>query len=135
MKMPLHIENKTDEKIRKIPFAEITDLALVHGYDLSLVFVSHATSKKFNNLYRNKNNPTNILSFPLSEKEGEILIDIKIIKKEAVELGETELAYLTYIFIHGLTHLKGLDHGSRMEREEKKIRRKFKNTFESSNLL
>jgi probable rRNA maturation factor len=130
-----HIENKTKERLPNLPLGEIAEFALGQGYELSLVFVTSATSKKINKQYRQKDKPTNILSFPLSENEGEILIDIKIVKKEAKEIGEKESTYLTYIFIHGLIHLKGFDHGSRMEREEKKIRNKFKELFDTSNLL
>lgn len=105
------------------------------GYELSLVFVTHAESRKWNKHYRGKDKSTNILSFPLSETEGEILIDLALVKEEAKEQGEDEAAYLAYIFIHGLIHLKGLDHGSKMEQEERKIRQKFKNIFQSSDLL
>ncbi|MDO8492947.1 MAG: rRNA maturation RNase YbeY [bacterium] len=130
-----HIENKTKEKIPPIPFADIAGYTMNQGYELSLGFVSNATSKRLNNTYRQKNKPTNILSFPLSKTEGEILIAIKVVQKEAKELGEELSAYLAYIFIHGLAHLEGLDHGSRMEEEEKKIRYKFRDIFKSSNLL
>lgn len=130
-----HIENRTKEHIPKLPFSDIAEFALGQGYELSLVFVTSATSRKLNKQYREKDKATNILSFPLSKNEGEILIDIKVVKKEAVEMGEDDPAYLAYIFIHGLAHLKGFDHGSRMEREEKKIRNKFKEIFNTSNLL
>jgi probable rRNA maturation factor len=130
-----HIENRTKERLPKLPFSEIAEFALGQGYELSLVFVTSATSRKVNNQYRQKDKPTNILSFPLSKNEGEILIDFKVVSEEAKELGEKEPAYLAYIFIHGLAHLKGFDHGSRMEREEKKIRNKFKEFFEASKLL
>lgn len=121
----LHIRKRTKSPLPSLPFEKIKDFVLGQGYELSLVFVSGATSKKLNNLYRQKNNPTNILSFPYSENEGEILIDLKLVKQEARDLGEKEVDYLTYIFIHGLTHLKGFDHGSRMEAEEKRIMDKF----------
>lgn len=130
-----HIENRTNERLPRIPFAKIADFALSQGYEVSLVFVDSETSQRLNKQYRQKDNPTNILSFPLTKDEGEILIDIKVVKKEAKELGEKESTYLAYIFIHGLVHLKGFDHGSRMEEEEKKIRNKFKEFFTSSNLL
>lgn len=130
-----HIENKTSENIPALPFRDIADFALNQGYELSLVFVDSKTSKKLNSTYRQKNNSTNILSFPLSKTEGEILIDIKVVKEEAGALKEKLPVYLAYIFIHGLVHLKGLDHGSKMEKEEKKIRNRFRGIFKSSNLL
>lgn len=80
---------------------------LGEAYDLSLAFV---TSKKGEEVH-------NVLSYPLSESSGEILID----KKEAKKTGHTPLE----LFIHGLLHLKGLDHGSTMEREERELLRRF----------
>jgi len=35
--------------------------------------------------------------------------------------------FIIYLFIHGLLHLKGFAHGKKMEKEEEKIRLKFKN--------
>ncbi|MBI3632150.1 MAG: rRNA maturation RNase YbeY [Candidatus Vogelbacteria bacterium] len=121
----LHIANKTRKRIPIVLFQEIKDFALGQGYELSLVFVGDKISKLINEKYRGKNEPTNILSFPYSENEGEILIDLNIVSKEAVVLGQKVSSYLMYIFIHGLMHLKGFDHGSRMEAAEEKIRIKF----------
>ncbi len=130
-----HIENKTNEKIPRIPFQKISTFVLKQGYELSLVFVTNKISQEINKQYRDKDYPTNILSFPLSKNDGEILIDISVVRREAKDLGEKESTYLAYIFIHGLTHLNEFDHGSRMEEEEHKIRTEFKHLFKSSNLL
>ena len=131
----LHLRKRTKSPLPSLPFEKIKDFVLGQGYELSLVFVSKKISRELNQRYRGKDKPTNILSFPLSENEGEILIDIAIVREEAKELGENEREYLAYIFIHGLAHLKGLDHGSKMEVEEKKIRSKFKDIFVSSNFI
>ncbi len=79
-----HIENKTSKSlagIKSIPFNTIADYALSQGYELSLVFVTSEISRKINKQYRGKDKPTNILSFPLEKNEGEILIDLQLIKK------------------------------------------------------
>ncbi len=131
----LHIENKTNKTLPRIPFKKIAGFALTQGYELSLVFVTNEISREVNKKYRGKDYPTNILSFPLNATEGEILIDLDVVKKEAKEQNENLTAYLTYIFIHGLVHLKGFDHGSKMETEERKIRENFNHLFASSNLL
>ena len=130
--MPLHIENKTRIKIGDIPFKEIKDVALGQGYELSLVFVPSKTSHEVNRTYRKKDKPTNILSFPYSDTDGEILMDIALVRDEATCQGENLNTYIAYLFIHGLIHLKGFDHGSRMEEEERQVRNKFKSLFASS---
>ena len=133
--MPQHIENKTSIKVAGIPFKKIKDAALGQGYELSLVFVTSKISHEINNKYRGKDKSTNILSFPYSKDDGEILMDLNLIKEEARSQNENFKTYITYLFIHGLIHLKGFDHGSRMEGEEKKIREKFKTLFSSSELF
>jgi rRNA maturation RNase YbeY len=68
----------------------------------------------------------NILSFPLSDTAGEIIINPEKAKRKSKEFSRTFENYLVFIFIHGLFHLKGFDHGSTMESEEARVRRLFK---------
>ena len=72
-----------------------------------------------------KNKPTNILSFPLSKKEGEILICPSITKKQLKKFGRTYPELLQFLVIHGLLHLKGMQHSSRMEVSEQKYDKKY----------
>lgn len=37
----------------------------------------------------------------------------------------TERTYLAFLFIHGLLHLRGMDHGDTMEDEERRIMQQF----------
>jgi len=119
------VRNKTKISIPKIGYEKIADFALGKNYELSLVFVGKNLIKKLNSEYRKKDNPTNILSFPLTKTEGEIFICPEIAKQESKEIGETLKSHIIYLFIHGITHLKGFDHGSKMEKEEEKIRKIF----------
>ena len=95
-------------------------------YNLTVAIVSSAHIKKLNLQFRNIDKPTDILSFPLSKTEGEIYINLAESKKEAVKFDRTYENFLAFLFIHGLVHLKGFDHGSTMERIEIKLRKKFK---------
>ena len=125
----LSITNKTKKNIPNINFKEIKEFVLGKEYDLSLVFVGNKTSRKLNSTLRGKDRPTNILSFPLSKTDGEIFMNPSAIEKENKKNGENYKKYFAYILIHGLTHLKGFDHGSKMEGEESRIMKKFLNTF------
>jgi probable rRNA maturation factor len=75
--------------------------------------------------HRGKDKPTNILSFPLDKNSGQIFICPSYSKKEAPDFDRTFSNYLGFLFIHGVIHLKGFDHGSTMENEERKIRTQF----------
>ena len=121
----LDVSNKTKKIIPKIGFEKMADFALGKKYVLSLVFIGKKKMRTLNLRFKGKDKPTNILSFPLSKKEGEIFICPEIIEKESTIVGDKYSKYLTKIFVHGITHLKGFEHGSIMEKEEEKILKKF----------
>ena len=118
-------KTKGNLPIGRLPFQAMKDTVLGKKYDLSLVFVTPKESHKINLTYREKDKPTNILSFPLDKSAGEIIICPSYAKKEAATFERPYENYLAFLFIHGLIHLKGFDHGSKMENEEVKIRSKF----------
>jgi probable rRNA maturation factor len=110
----------------KTQLAQIKKAVLGSDYELSFSFTTPAEIKKLNQIYRNINKPTDILSFPLSKTSGEILICQSEAKKEMVKFGRTYENFLTFLYIHGLVHLKGYDHGPKMEKVEEKFRKQFK---------
>jgi len=120
------IINENKEKLPKVPFQEIKEASLGNRYSLSVIFTSSEKMKKLNTIYRNKETPTDILSFPLSKNEGEIYISLSESKKEAKKFDREYENFIAFLFIHGCVHLIGHDHGSTMENIEVKIREKFK---------
>lgn len=112
-------------RLPRLPFLDIKNSVLGENYTLSLVVVSPSTSKKLNNAYRGKNTPTNILSFPLTKSSGEIFLELKTIKKEAPKFGLSYARFIQYLFIHGLLHLDGYAHGSKMETQEARWMKKY----------
>lgn len=107
-------------------FVQIKKAILGSKYELSFSFVLPHEIQKLNKTYRNINKPTDILSFPLSDTSGEILICKAEAKKEMLKFDRSYNNFLGFLFIHGLVHLKGYDHGQEMENVEEKFRRKFK---------
>ena len=106
-------------------FRDIKNHVLGKKYDLSLVWVGHTLSRRLNRELRGKDNPTNILSFPLTKESGEIFIDSKRSADEAHLFDKTHEQFLKQLFIHGLYHLKGMDHGEEMDKAEEKTQKKF----------
>ena len=98
---------------------------LGENYSLSLAFIGKEKMQELNSQHRNLNKPTNILSFPLSKKEGEILICPAIVKSEIKKFNRTYPQLLQFLVIHGMLHLKGMEHSSRMEIAEKKYDTKY----------
>ena len=92
-------------------------------YSLSLALISARKSREINKKYRNIDKPTNVLSFAFSKNEGEILLCQSVIKEEVRKnknLNKTYKEWLGFLVIHGMLHLKGIRHGTKMEKAEKK---------------
>ncbi len=124
--MSLSITNTTTGKLPRLPFAKLTKAVLGEEYECSLVIVSEKKSRELNRTYRDKDNSTNILSFPLEKNEGEIFLDLETSRKDAPSFDRSYINFIAFLYIHALFHLKGLDHGAIMEKQEKKIRKVFR---------
>ncbi len=120
------ITNKTKGMLPSVPFAKIKNKAMGRNYSLSLVFIGEKKSKELNKRFRGKNKSTNVLSFTLDKNSGEIFITPPVVKKQTKEFGRDFKNLTTFLFIHGLMHLKGMDHGSTMDKAEQKLRKYFK---------
>ncbi len=120
-----NITNKTKGRLPSLPFVSIKDKILGPTYDLSVSFVGSITQRKLNSTYRGKDRTTNILSFTLSKTSGEITFDLAQVKRDAPFFDMKYSKFLKYLFIHGCLHLKGFEHSSTMEKEEKKFLKMF----------
>ncbi len=116
----------TKGKLPSLPFDEFKNAILGEKYELSIVFVDEKKIHKLNIDYRKMDEPTDILSFSLSKSAGEIFICEEIAKVKAKEFERTNDNFLQFLLIHGMAHLKGYDHGTKMETLEKKFRKIFK---------
>ena len=120
------IVNTTKNTLPHVPFLKIKNAVLGKNYSLSTVFIGETKSKKLNFSYRGINKPTNVLSFPIEKKVGEIFITPKVVRQQTKEFGKKFPNLVAFFFIHGLLHLKGMGHGSTMERAETKLSKQFR---------
>ena len=120
------ITNTTKSTLPGVPFAKIKEAVVGKKYSLSLVFIGQKKSQTLNNTYRGKNKPTNCLSFTLDKNSGEIFLNLTKAKLEAKLFDRQFDNFVAFLFIHSLMHLKGMEHGDKMERAEEKIRKVFK---------
>lgn len=111
---------------KSVPFQSMKEKILGKKYELSVAFVSPIKMKKINTEYRGKTYVANVLSFPYSKQSGEIFLCMPKIKSEAKSFGMTDANFLKYLVIHGMLHLKGMDHGSTMDKAEEKFKKIFK---------
>jgi rRNA maturation RNase YbeY len=94
-------------------------------YSLSVAYVSIEQSHAVNKKYRKKDRPTNVLSFSLTPTSGELLLCKDVIKEEAKKIGKTYTAWLGFLVIHGMLHLKGYEHSSTMSKLEEQYDQKY----------
>jgi probable rRNA maturation factor len=111
--------------------------------EMSLVLADDALVQTLNRDYRDKDKPTNVLSFALLDDLedtddvlardegmpiliGDVILAFETVQREAREQGKSIEDHLTHLVIHGVLHLLGYDHQSdpdadRMERLETSI--------------
>jgi len=111
--------------------------------------IDEAEMTQFNEQYRDKIGPTNILSFPFDVPEGiasillgDLLVCAPIIEKESLQQNKIVDHHWAHIIVHGVLHLLGHDHidecdAKEMEALEIKILRKIKikNPYEENSTL
>jgi rRNA maturation RNase YbeY len=104
--------------------------------ELSLALVGNREIQELNAKYRLKNEPTDVLSFPIGEHLppeedilGDVVISVEQAEKQARTGKRTVEAELETLLIHGILHLLGYDHersardAKLMGRMERKINR------------
>lgn len=123
--MAFTLHNGTRGATPRVPFVEIATAILGARYDLSLALVGDDRAQKLNREYRSRDYIPNVLAFPLAKSSGEIVLNPRRSAKESGKYAHSEQEHLTYLFIHACLHLKGLDHGESMEREEQKYLKQF----------
>lgn len=125
VQLPAQLKAKLDE-IAKV----CLEIEEVDGEaEISLVFVDDAEIQKLNHSYRNLDEPTDVLSFPLWDEDeeilgelllGDIIISLETAQRQGEEYGHSLEREIAYLMVHGLLHLLGYDH---LDKEEKEIMR------------
>lgn len=110
---------------------------------VSIILTTPAVIKEINKEYREIDQETDVLSFPMFEKEeihqiteeealGDIVISVQRVEEQAKEYGHDFKRELAYMLVHGFYHLMGEDH---MEEVDKiAMRAKEENVLNQLNL-
>lgn len=122
--MAVHVSYTTRTR-PPLPHTEVAHEILDSDYSLSVVFIGDKKSRSLNEEHRGKSYVPNVLSFPLDAKHGEIYINPNQAAREAPKHGMSRKKFIWYLFIHGLLHLKGYQHGATMEKAEARYLKRF----------
>ena len=104
---------------------------------VSITLTNPENIQKLNKQYRDIDKPTDVLSFPMFEKEeldqmikqgsweyddilGDMVISIPQVKEQAIEYGHSFERELSYMVVHSFYHLMGYDH---VRKEDKAVMR------------
>ncbi len=101
-------------------------------WELSILLTDDNFITELNKKYFNRQGPTNVISFPQTEKQdhiigelvlGDVVISIDAAEREAFLTEQPLELYLLELLVHGILHLIGFDHeagGVQEEEMEKK---------------
>lgn len=110
------------------------------GAELAVRVVKAAESKRLNARYRGRDQPTNVLSFPVPQLPagaaraprplGDLVICASVVREEARQQRKAIKAHWAHLVVHGALHLLGYDHerddeARRMERREVAVLKRF----------
>jgi len=95
-------------------------LGAVEG-DVVILLTDDAAVHDLNARFRDRDQPTNVLSFPAAESAaphlGDLVLAHGVCAAEAVAQGKTLADHLTHLTVHGVLHLLGRDHVDEAEAE------------------
>ena len=94
--------------------------------DVVVLLTDDATVRDLNTRFRDKDRPTNVLSFPAAEMTlpgqaphlGDLVLAFGVCAAEAETQGKTLADHLSHLTVHGVLHLLGRDHEAEAEAEE-----------------
>ena len=96
-------------------------LGAVEG-DIVVLLTDDAAVRDLNARFRDRDRPTNVLSFPAPESAaphlGDIVLAYGVCAAEAETQGKTLADHLSHLVVHGVLHLLGRDHVDDAEAEE-----------------
>ena len=85
--------------------------------ELTVRVVESDESQQLNHQYRDKDKPTNVLSFPFQNPPGltlpllgDLVVCKSVVENEAIEQNKTLKEHWAHMLIHGTLHLLGYDH-------------------------
>ncbi len=88
----------------------------ISGAEISVLITDDEEIKELNRRYRGKDEPTDVLSFPIGEKVGgtlilgDVVVSVDTALRQAKDTGLSLDEVLDRLLIHGILHLIGYDH-------------------------
>jgi len=112
----ISIDKNLEDRLHKI-----VELILIEedsrNFEINLRLMNNKEMQALNAEFRNKDRPTNVLSFPnedisskFTNNLGDIAISCEYVEKEAEDEGKTFDEHIIHMLAHGVYHILGYDH-------------------------
>ena len=125
---------KEESLIKTVIETVLKEEKIIQNLEIYVTLTNNEQIHKTNKETRNVDRPTDVLSFPMFEREeihflkeeqkeeidilGDIIVSIEKVKEQAIEYGHSFERELAYLVTHGMLHLLGYDH---MNEEDEKV--------------
>lgn len=126
-----------EELIKTVVQTVLKEEGIIQDLEVYITLTHNDNIQKINAEHRNIDKPTDVLSFPMFERDeisslkenneqvetmlGDIIVSVEKVREQAEEYGHSFKRELAYLVTHGMLHLLGYDH---MIEEEKIVMRK-----------
>ena len=118
----------------KADLQKLLDILGYSDFDLGIWLTTNKTIRRYNRLYRKRDRPTDILSFPYyphakpgqpikprseeGKNLGDIIISLEYTRRDAKSLTISLRSRLQQLLVHGICHLLGYTHDTQKEYEQ-----------------
>jgi probable rRNA maturation factor len=125
--------------VQELLFLAADKEGVSEGTEVSVTFVDNERIREINREYRDKDQPTDVISFAMEEMGegeiaiigedipkvlGDIIISIPRAKEQAEDYGHSFARELGFLAVHGFLHLLGYDHMTKEDEEKMFSRQK-----------
>jgi probable rRNA maturation factor len=135
--MRINIVNYFDDKVYDTVINHVISTALnflqLQNKEINIILVDNKQIQDLNKQYRDKDFPTDVLTFPDGNYNnlGDIFVSIQKCEEQCIEYEHSFDRELGFLVVHGLLHTLGYDHQTKEQEDEmtsvqEKILRKAK---------
>lgn len=133
----IRIKVASPQEIHPLPYQRLRDIGAlvlegeaVKEAKVSLAFVDNPTIHRINNQFLQHDEPTDVITFPMSGPgakvlEGELVIGVEVAIEQARERGHSVDEELFLYVVHGLLHLVGFDDIGDADRAAMRARERY----------
>ncbi|MCC3356680.1 rRNA maturation RNase YbeY [Bacillus sp. REN16] len=127
------VKEEESTLVKELLFLAADKEGVKEGTEVSITFVDNKRIQEINREYRDKDQPTDVISFAMEEMGegeieiigedipkllGDIIISIPRAREQAKDYGHSFARELGFLAVHGFLHLLGYDHMTKEDEDK-----------------